>query len=180
MLYLFDLDGTLITSYMDAADKNYNLWELLPGRLACIDSLVERGHTVGVVTNQAGVAWGHFTESDVRYKLHQVATALKFDGVIIFDGGVPHRTGRGGLPVWVCYHDQRSPDPRYWIGAHRRKPSGTMIREAGYERVCPLDQILYVGDRPEDEAAAKDAAVQFQWAHAFFAEGQISADSAGS
>jgi D-glycero-D-manno-heptose 1,7-bisphosphate phosphatase len=174
MLYLFDLDDTLISGYMNAADKNYNTWEVLPGRLARLDDLRERGHAIGIVTNQAGVAWGYISESDVRYKLNQVATVLGFNGVMIHDGGVAHSTGSRmsrteELYAWVCYDDKRAPDKRYKLDS-RRKPSGAMIREAaaecGYSLVVP--EVLYVGDRPEDETAAKDAGCNFQWAHIFF------------
>lgn len=34
-----------------------------------------------------------------------------------------------------------------------------------------VDQVLYVGDRPEDEAAAKAANIPFQWAHEWLAKG---------
>ena len=167
MLYLFDLDGTLITSYMDAADRNYNIWEVLPGRSERIETLLAAGNRVGIVTNQAGVAHGHISEGDVRAKLHQVATALGFEGVTIHDGGVAHMTGAGELPVWVCYDDARGRDPRYRRGAGRRKPSGAMIREAMGE--FATYGVLYVGDREEDYAAARDAGgVSFQWAHIFF------------
>ena len=175
MLYLFDLDGTLITSYMDAADRNYHVWEVLPGRRERIEALVTAGNWVGIITNQAGVAHGHIAERDVRTKLHQVAAALAldgadaFDGVTIHDGGVAHMTGSGELPVWVCYDDTRGRDLRYRLDLGRRKPSGAMIREAMSEWAQQAAQgVLYVGDREEDLAAAKDAGVPFQWAHIFF------------
>lgn len=172
MLYLFDLDGTLISSYMDAADRNYHTWKVLPGRIEVIDPLISLGHAIGIVSNQAGVAWGHVTESDVRAKLHQVARALDFNGVTIHDGRAGHRTGAGELPVWVCYDDRRGKDARYRHGAGRRKPSGAMIREAMHEWAAQAAQgVLYVGDRPEDEAAAKDAGVSFQWTRVFFTAG---------
>ena len=33
MLYAFDLDGTLISSYMDNPGKDYHTWSVLPGRV---------------------------------------------------------------------------------------------------------------------------------------------------
>jgi phosphoglycolate phosphatase-like HAD superfamily hydrolase len=46
-----------------------------------------------------------------------------------------------------------------------------MIREAIADHPEASAQgVLMVGDRPEDEAAAADAGVPFQWAHAFFDE----------
>lgn len=176
MLYLFDLDDTLITSYMRAADKNYNIWEVLPGRRERLRRILDHGEMYGIVTNQAGVAWGHITEGDVRYKLHQVARAFGHAGARIFDGGIPFTTGEvhnadTGLLVWVCYADSRAKDTRYHLDQGRRKPSGAMLREAaqycGYTLQLP-GRVLYVGDQESDLEAAKDAGASFQWAHIFF------------
>lgn len=178
MLYLFDLDDTLISGYLNAADKNYNIWEVLPRRRERLQAILDVGEMYGIVTNQGGVAWGYISEADVRYKLHQVAQALGHAGAHIFDGGVSFATGEilhneTGLLTWVCYADARARDSRYQLDAGRRKPSGAMIREAakycGYTLALP-SHVLYVGDRPEDEAAAKDAGALFQWAHEFFRE----------
>lgn len=178
MLYLFDLDDTLISSYMRAADMNYNIWEVLPGRVKRLRRILDHGEMYGIITNQAGVAFGHVTERDVRYKLHQVAWALGHAGARIFDGGVSFSTGEipnseTGLLTWVCYDDIRARDARYRAYAGRRKPSGAMIREAaqhcGYTLQLP-GHVLYVGDQESDLQTAADAGASFQWAHIFFKE----------
>lgn len=176
-LILFDLDGTLISSYMDNPDKDYHRWNLLPGRREKIETLlnvldwVQR--RIGVVTNQGGVAFGLVTEDDFIQKIGKVASALGMNGATIYQGGdgAPRQMiGWGQLQVWVCYADSRSKDPRYQVGAERRKPSGAMIREAIRQfNHQALDSML-VGDRPEDEAAARDAKAMFMWADEFFAE----------
>ena len=56
MLVLFDLDGTLISSYMEAPDRRYDAREVLPGRREKLARLLIEGHRVGIATNQAGVA----------------------------------------------------------------------------------------------------------------------------
>jgi D-glycero-D-manno-heptose 1,7-bisphosphate phosphatase len=153
---------------MDTADRNYNIWEVLPGRLERLRNL---DGPFGIVTNQAGVAFGHITESDVRYKLHQVAIALGWMGVELHDGGLPVKTREvGPLPVWACYAHPKARNPRYRIGHERRKPSPNMLREAMDWGGFSSDQTIYVGDREEDEQAAKAAGVRFQWAHIFFKE----------
>jgi D-glycero-D-manno-heptose 1,7-bisphosphate phosphatase len=169
-LYLFNLDGTLISSYMNAADKNYNIWEVLPGRkerLARLDGIY------GVVTNQGGVAMGHISEIDVRYKLLQVADAFGWDGVRIEDGGLPYHVGRGITPerlfkVWVAYDHPKGKVWRYNLMGSRRKPSPVMLNQAMYWFSYTPDQTIYVGDREEDEQAARAAGARFQWAHIFF------------
>jgi D-glycero-D-manno-heptose 1,7-bisphosphate phosphatase len=172
MLYLFDPDGTLISSYIDRADKDYHAWQLLPGRAVRIAELLAANHSVAIITNQGGVAFGHTTEEDFCRKIAEVARQLRIAAVDVHDGRAdgPLTMGWGrAIRVFVCYSDERARDVRRRADAHRRKPSGVMIREAmaaaGYEDGMG---VLYVGDRPEDEAAARDAGVAFRWADAFF------------
>lgn len=170
MLYIFDLDGTLISGYMDNPDRDFDNWQVLPGRQETIARLVHLGHDVAIATNQAGVAFGHTMEQDVVRKLGRVAMALGFASVWIFDGGQGYRAGwdAPALHAFVSYGDARSRDRRYQ-DASRRKPSGAMIREAIAEfPAAAADDVLFVGDRPEDQAAATDAGVRFEWAERFF------------
>lgn len=158
MLYLFDLDGTLISSYMDTVDKNYNDWEVLPGRKEKLKAILERGNTIGIVTNQAGVAFGHLTDQEAWEKIYRAIIDL---GLLLEQ-----------TPVYVCFSHEKSRDIRYNRPSQvaRRKPSGAMIREAMMDYGINPEVALYVGDRPEDEAAAKDAGVPFQWAKDFFGD----------
>jgi D-glycero-D-manno-heptose 1,7-bisphosphate phosphatase len=156
MLYLFDLDGTLITSYMDRPDRDFTQWALLPGRVERLAALREAGHQVGIVTNQAGVAFGHVQEADVSGKLIAVLNAL----------ALPLST-----PVGVCFAHPSASIRRYRDPAElaRRKPSGAMIRElVALFPEQAAQGVVYVGDRPEDQHAAADAGVDFFWAEAFF------------
>ena len=59
MLYLFNPDGTLISSYMDAPDRAYDRWTVLPGRRERLANLRKAGHGLGIATNRAGVCFGH-------------------------------------------------------------------------------------------------------------------------
>jgi D-glycero-D-manno-heptose 1,7-bisphosphate phosphatase len=157
MLYLFDLDGTLISSYMDAPDRAYDRWRVLPGRVARLAELQAAGHTVGIVTNQAGVAFGHVSEARVEAKIAAVLAAL----------GLPPDT-----PVAVSYGHPHARVRRYRDPAlvARRKPSGAMLRElAAAHSAAAAGGVHYVGDRDEDRAAATDAGAAFTPAEAFFA-----------
>ena len=53
MMYLFDLDGTLIAGYMNGGD--YAHVQPLPGRRKKLAELQSAGHTLGIVTNQGGI-----------------------------------------------------------------------------------------------------------------------------
>jgi len=191
MLCIFDLDGTIIRSYMERADRDFAAVELLPGRRERIAALVAEGHQVAAVSNQGGVAFGYNNEDDVRSKLQAVGAALGFPSVTIgawhcvlhewstqCQVPITQRT----LPIFVCYSDPRTKNAHYNQPADcaRRKPGGAMIREAIEDAQidyynAETDEFadvpaLFIGDRPEDEAAARDAGVPFDWANRFFGE----------
>jgi D-glycero-D-manno-heptose 1,7-bisphosphate phosphatase len=165
MLYLFDLDGTLISGYMDNPDKDYNTWHVLPRRRARLNKLKMLGHTVAIITNQGGVAYGIVSEKACSAKLDEAIGKLGLSS--------PRSDGGRVDPLVYCslHHPNGKPpynDPEL---AARRKPSGAMIREAIRDYpYAAAHGVLMVGDRPEDESAAKDAGVPFQWAHEFFGD----------
>lgn len=181
MLYLFDLDGTLITSYMDTAGRDYDNWQLLPGRREKIAYLVAAGHQIGIITNQGGVAYGFVDEEQVARKLMRIAAGLGFRQIRIQDGASDEDDVR-----WRTTSNEAPISPRtlpifvsYGAG-ERHKPSGAMLDEARREAMPDyigddgefLDvPMLFIGDRPEDLAAALAAGVDFAWAEAFFGEG---------
>lgn len=173
MLYLFDLDGTLISSYMDNSDKAYNVWHVLPGRADQLAALHAAGHRIGVVTNQAGVAFGLIQQPDFNRKWEQVCAAFGWNheshgvAVCFAHPNAKHEYYRGLRPALNPYGWH----PTGYREVDRRKPSGMMLRELMAE--YPNDAaggVLFVGDRPEDKAAAADAGVPFQWAEDFFTE----------
>lgn len=75
-LVIFDLDGTLITSYMENIDQDFNTWHVLPGRREKLAELRQQGTRLAIATNQAGVAFGHVSEGDVIAKISQALEAL--------------------------------------------------------------------------------------------------------
>lgn len=164
MLYLFDMDGTLISGYMDNPDKAYDRWEVLPGRKTRLRSLLMQGHEVCIVTNQGGVAFGHVTEEQADAKIDAVVRALGLARVRSAGDPLPSR-------AVACYSDERGKAP--WNDpkdASRRKPAPWMLYEAmGLYANHAERGVLFVGDRPEDEQAAAVAGVPFQWADDFFA-----------
>lgn len=174
--YLFDLDCTLIRGYMDRPDRDFDAVELLPGVAERWEYLRwNTGNNLAIVSNQSGVAFGYQTEEQVVEKFRKVAAALGYGWIEVWSGGgKPLELASGAthapsvLTFFVCYHDTRGQAPyNDPLQAARRKPSGMMIREAA--AADPSDDVLFIGDRPEDEAAARDAGVGFQWAKDFFA-----------
>ena len=149
-LIICDLDGTLISSYMGTPNRRYNDWHVLPGRVEMLAALGEQGHRIAIATNQAGVAFGHVTESQARRKIAAALVAL----------GLPDDT-----PIAVCFAHPQAKSYRYRNRAElgRRKPSGAMLREL-MDAAGAHEDVVYVGDRQ----AARDARVAFRGADEFF------------
>lgn len=148
---IFDFDGTLVEAYMDRSDRNFFLVRPLPRRIERLALLRDRGHTIAVATNQAAVAFNYVTEQDVRDKLQRALLHLMLPSETI---------------VKVCYAHPKASIPHYKDPAElaRRKPSGAMLLE-----ITGGDpDAFYIGDREEDEQAARAAGIPFCWTHSFF------------
>jgi D-glycero-D-manno-heptose 1,7-bisphosphate phosphatase len=154
-LFLFDLDGTLISSYMEEQDKDFNTWRVLWGRKEYLQHILSKGHKIGIVTNQGAVAFGYVSKEQAEAKIKAVLVALD----------LPTDT-----PIYVCYADARSKDTRYSDPAQcaRRKPSGAMIKEAMVDAGIEANDVIYVGDMESDMQAAADVGVRYVDADEFF------------
>jgi D-glycero-D-manno-heptose 1,7-bisphosphate phosphatase len=167
-LYIFDIDDTLIEGHINPT-RPYDIVTLLPRRFEVLHKLIHEGHSIALCTNQGGVAFGKVSEADFWNKHKRLLELLV----------LPPDT-----PTAVCFSDVRSKDSRYNKPeeAARRKPSGAMLLELiiehiarKYEQLGSLDvaefkDVLYVGDRPEDEEAAKNAVIPFMWTSDFFGD----------
>ena len=151
----FDLDGTLIRGYMDNKSQPYGEVIPLDGRIERLHALIDQGIFIGIATNQAGVAFGIISEDDVMQKVQRVREMFGFSG---------------DIAVQVCFAHPKALDERYRHPAKlaRRKPNAGMIQELCAWYQWSVSETLFVGDRPEDEEAARNAGVAFQWANNFF------------
>lgn len=154
MLYLFDLDGTLIEGYI-GTKFSYERVKALPGRRAKLAELVAGGHQVGIVTNQGGVAHGYQSEAQFYAKYKRALKALNLDAA---------------TPVYVCFSIVGARVARYGLPTDyiRRKPEPTMILEAMAAHRVSENETVFIGDRPEDFTAAASARVTFVWSDVFF------------
>lgn len=156
-LYAFDVDGTLVASYMDAPEPSaaFRYVEVLPGRRKRLQEILASGARIALITNQAGVAFGYQTLEETRDKLHRVQQALSLD----------RRTS-----MHIAFGHPKSTDPRWNTETQiqRRKPHPEMLLEAmaGW-RVRP-DKTIYVGDMDSDREFARNAGVHYLDADEFF------------
>jgi len=133
-----DRDGTL------NLDKGYvHLWadwEWLPGAPEALAGLKEAGYKLVVVTNQAGVAKGLYSEKEVRELHGRVNQDL---------------AGRGFALLNAFYHCPHH--PAYTGACLCRKPSPGLIWRAAGELHLDLARSFLVGDKLSDAAAGRTA-----------------------
>jgi len=123
-----DRDGTVIVEKEYLGDPEGV--ELLPGAVAGLRRLRELGYGLAMVTNQAGVGRGFYTEADVRAVNQRLAEQLAEHGVA-FDG------------IYYCPHHPAA-------GCTCRKPAPGMIRQAQAEFAVDLARSIVIGDRKSD------------------------------
>jgi D-glycero-D-manno-heptose 1,7-bisphosphate phosphatase len=164
-LHIFDIDGTLCQ--LDST-------QLMPGRLQTLKQLSAQGSQIAIATNQGGVGYRLYrqqhnkpvdtypTEQEV---LDRIAAIVQNIGrpipyKIAFSYYIKHHKS------WTPVPPGREQDP-FW-STNYRKPNGGMLLDHMAELGFSADQTIYIGDRPEDEAAAQTAGCHFAWEHDFF------------
>ncbi len=150
---MFDVDGTLVITKSGATfRKSADDWQWLPGRAERLKSLKTQGVRLAVATNQGGVAFGYMQQSDILAELTRMSKEAWISA--------------GGL--YICYTHPAAKVEQYRAEDDRRKPGPGMLLEAMADFEAEPEETLYVGDRPEDEEAARNAGVAFMWANEFF------------
>lgn len=137
---LMDRDGTICeeVGYVNHVDR----LRLLPGSAAAIARASRSGFQTVVLTNQAGVARGHFPEAlvaDVHDRLRELLAAegARLDG------------------IYYCAHHPEVGEPPYRGPCDCRKPGPGMLLRARDEMGIDLAASYMIGDRSSDlEAGA--------------------------
>lgn len=154
-LVVLDVDGTLVvTRSGETFRRTADDWIWMEGRIEKCKKMAADGIKIGLATNQAGVAfsWSRFSEAEMQREIEAVAHEI------------------GAEYIGVCYS---SPNvkalPKYHDPADsRRKPGPGMILEAMLHYGVTAAETIMVGDREDDEGAAKAAGVKFVHADEFF------------
>ncbi|WP_051978622.1 D-glycero-alpha-D-manno-heptose-1,7-bisphosphate 7-phosphatase [Edaphobacter aggregans] len=119
----------------------------VPGIFSLCRTAMGLGYRLVVVTNQAGIARGFYTEADFEALMVWMRGALRVEGVELD-------------AVYHCpYH------PEHGVGEYRRehedrKPGTGMLRRAAREFGVSLADSVMVGDRCSDIAAANSAGLR--------------------
>ena len=164
-LLICDKDGTLVTPasgerFVQHPDDQI----LLQGVAEAIGTYKKQGWRVAIATNQGGVAAGYKSCYDMLKEVSYAMELVRANAAII-----AHSYEEVYAEAWYL----RAPNHSWKIrenldtAVRFRKPNPGMIF-----RLCeefahpgnPIEDVLFVGDRPEDSLAANAAGVPFQWA----------------
>lgn len=165
-LLLLDKDGTLIKPKSGAKFVNQS-WDqaALPGVNEAIGRYVTEGWQPVIISNQRGIEAGHKS-------LESVIDEMRFCLELFPTIKEAYFCPDGGAICWRVWREdaiEYKPESfdvyELGISGEFRKPNAGMLKLAIH--IENADEVLYVGDRDEDEAAAIAANVLFIWAHDF-------------
>jgi D-glycero-D-manno-heptose 1,7-bisphosphate phosphatase len=132
-IIVLDRDGVI---NVDSADyiKSAEEWQPLPGSIDAIAMICKKGYQVYVATNQAGLARGLFSPSDLQ-QMHQ-----KLESLVETAGGKI-------AGIFFCPHH---PDD----GCRCRKPNPGLLEQIAESANVSLINKPFVGDSLKDIQAA--------------------------
>jgi D-glycero-D-manno-heptose 1,7-bisphosphate phosphatase len=121
-------------------------FEFLPGVLGAMRALHRAGYALVIVTNQSGIARGHYTEADYQ----QLSTHLR---QALSDAGCP------ATAIYHCPHHPAGTVTELAIDCGCRKPHPGMLLQAQREWDLDLAASIMVGDKRADAQAGRAAGV---------------------
>lgn len=176
-IYIFDKDGTICQSKSGKTFINFSFdQELISGVKKKIDSLKEQGHLVAVISNQGGVAFGYMTWTQAQSIVKHAASLI---GAFHFEMCPFHPDGT--IENLAIESNSRKPNPGMIIAVAdlvftddwKTRQRCLHRADLSYQK----EEIIYVGDRPEDKMALQNARkarpnidFKFYWAKDFFNE----------
>lgn len=145
-----DRDGTIIDNLGDLGEPDGVA--LLAGAAGAIIDLADEGWTLVVVTNQAGVARGAFTEEDIAAVNARIEACIEQEA--------------GKCPIDRWYHCPYHPDGPIaeWTADHDwRKPQPGMLLAASEDLGIDLGASWMIGDQDRDIEAGIAAGCRTIW-----------------
>lgn len=120
------------------------------GALRALQHLTKMNYYIFIVTNQAGIAKGLYTEKDFL-KLHlQLKNFFLKKKIFIYD-------------VKYCPFHKNAKIKKYKKNTNFRKPGNLMIKEIFNEWIINKEKSFMIGDKPTDEKAAKKSGLYYEY-----------------
>ena len=121
-------------------------FEWVDGAIDCIATFKARGWFVFVVTNQSGIAFGHYTLADMQAVHDHMRGVIRAAGTDVDE-------------IYHCPYHPDGSDPRYRKDSFDRKPKPGMILQAMANYPVKREGSFLIGDKPTDIAAAHAAGI---------------------
>ena len=152
-----DRDGTISeeVGYINHSSR----FRLFPYAAAAIKHLNDNGWLAIVVTNQAGVARGYFSE-DMIQTVHAEMTKELESGGARLDA------------IYYCAHHPSVGEPPYRFDCDCRKPKPGLISRAAQDFDIDLAGSWMVGDRYSDVELARNAGVKSMFVMSGYGRGE--------
>lgn len=140
-----DRDGVINVNhgYVHSAEQT----EWVPGIFELCRAGVDAGLELVVVTNQAGIARGYYSQEQFLQYTHWLHDQFESRGVPL-------------AATYYCPHHPEFGIEGFRIDCRCRKPKPGMILAASNDLDLDLDHSVLVGDMPSDLEAAKAAGVR--------------------
>ena len=131
-------------------ERNYvfkiDEFHFMDGVFAACRTFMDAGYLLVIITNQAGIARGYYTEDDYQDLTDWMLSEFRQQGILIKN-------------VYHCPHH-----PVFGVGKYRRdcdcrKPGPGMILEAARDHVLDLGRSILVGDKMTDIEAGRAAGI---------------------
>ncbi len=137
-----DRDGTLVyPGHYPSRPEDLHLYEGIGPKLR---ALQDAGYLLVVITNQAGIARGYFSEADLQHMHTHLASELAARGVWL--AGIYH-----------CPHHPEGVLPELAIRCSCRKPQPGLLLQAAADLAIDLQRSWFVGDILDDVEAGNRA-----------------------
>lgn len=121
-------------------------FHILPGAIDGLRLLADNGFLLVVVTNQAGIAKGYYTEHDFQRLTDHMRAVFRESGVEL-------------AAVYHCAHHPAGVVPDLATDCRCRKPEPGMLLEAAGELGIDLARSVMIGDKVSDTQAGRAARV---------------------
>lgn len=144
-IVFLDRDGTIIEEM--GYINHFSRIRPLPEAIEAIKLFRQYGFKVVVLTNQAGVARGYFSEEALIEMNNYMLQRFENSGARID-------------ALYYCPHHPEGKVEKYRIDCNCRKPKTGLIEKAVKELNLRLDKAWMIGDRMSDVELAKNAGIE--------------------
>ena len=139
-----DRDGTISeeVGYINHPSR----FRVFPYAASAIKLLNDRGWLAVIITNQAGVARGYFSEAMIQTVHDNLQQNLRDEGARVD-------------AIYYCAHHPSVGEPPYRQDCNCRKPKPGLVNQAAKDLDIALEHSWMVGDRYSDIELARNAGV---------------------